>query len=210
MKHHKILRPFAALSLAAVLAVTVYAYMFHRTQTINNSFTPAQVTCEVHEAFDDQARKELSGRAEMISKKEIVVKNTSNIPAFIRVRLAFHWEDSKGNTVARPPREAVFDLGENWVKLDNYTYCYKYPVDPGAFTGNLLKANTEIKLTMVSEAEYIKNAKGEIVETIYYHYYPVMEVLAEAIQYLPDDAVEEAWGVNVSTDTDGQRFLSHP
>jgi hypothetical protein len=164
--------------------------MFHKSQTISNPFLPARVSCKTHEKF-----------VNFEEKTEITVENTGNIDAYLRVRLVFHWEDSKGNPVARdmdPPKITI--NGEDWISAGDYTYYYKYPVAPGDTTHNLLAQNAEISIPVetVPDKDYDDNK-------IVYTYHPVLEILAEAIQSKPDVAVQEAWpAVKVSTVVDAE------
>ena len=182
MKNRRSIRILLVVALVAALIFPVYAYMVHISQTVANEFTPANVTCKIVEEFDGE------------NKTSIAVKNTSNIDAYIRVQLSFHWQDSKGNVVARVPKdgEPAFppkvEYDGNWKAMGNYIYCYKLPVKPGESTGNLLKLDEKISMTPV----VITTTDGTK-----YTYYPVVEVLAEAIQSLPVTAVEGAWGVTI-------------
>ena len=183
MKQKRFLRILLVVALLAALTTTVYAYMFHKSQTVANRFTPANVTCEIHETFKDN------------KKSDITVKNTGNIDAYIRVRILFHWEDSKGNVVARDIDPDAIQYNESdWIKSGEYYY-YKTPVGVDSFTSDLFANNFTYSMNAVEEKE---EEDGK--PTVYYYYYPVMEVLAEAIQSQPEEAVT-VWGVEVE---DGQ------
>ena len=67
MRRKRLVVLIAMILIFAALAPTVYAYMFHRSQTVQNVFVPAQVDCKVTETFDGS------------EKTEIKVTNTSNI-----------------------------------------------------------------------------------------------------------------------------------
>ena len=173
MKQKRFASILVALALMAMLIPTAYAYMVHKSQTVANSFVPAYVDCEIEEAFDGE------------NKSSIQVKNTSNIDAYIRVRLVFYWVDSKGNVVARNMVPPTVTCDNDWIKGDAFTYYYKHVVEPGAPTKNLLSASISM------------NPVVETVTGTQYFYYPVVEVMAEAIQSLPETAVEEAWDVTI-------------
>ena len=175
----------------AVLVPSVFAYMIRKSQTVENAFIPGKVDCVVREKFND------------IVKSEIKVENTGNVKAYIRVRLVFNWVDSAGTVVARSfgtMPGVSWDM-INWIKdeADN-TYYYKYPVEVGKTTGDLLAA------------DWTMAAVSEVTNGLTYYYYPVMEVLAEAIQADGKDgdkpAVTDAWGVIVSKDSEGNEYLS--
>lgn len=133
------------------------------------SYQLAYVSCQVHEelAYDD-------GEME---KTSITVENTSNVPAYIRVRLISYWETPSGKIAGRTsPELNLSPDSDHWQSLGDNTWMYKAPVKPGESTGNLLTTSA-VKLNV--EDGYI----------------PVVKVLAEAIQV---DAVQAAWGVAVT------------
>lgn len=180
MNKKRLISLIVVLILVAALIPTVYAYMIHKSQTVANNFVPGKVTCDIEEAFNGT------------TKSSIKVKNTGNVDAYIRVRLVFHWEDSKGYPVARDMNPATVHCNDKWLEdEDEYTYYYIDRVAPGESTPNLL----EVPFTM--------DAVKEPVNGVDYYYYPVMEVLAEAIQAdgkIGDNpAVTDAWGVTVDT-----------
>ena len=159
MNQRRLIRIAIAIVLVAALIPSVYAFMVRRSRTVENVFTPAVVDCDVEETFEDNV------------KSDIMVRNTGNTTAYIRVRLVFNWQDSAGTVIARnvnnfPP--VSWDT-INWFKVGD-TYYYRHPVEPGDLTLDLLTAN------------WSKDASPELHEGLIYYYYPVMEVLAEAIQ----------------------------
>ena len=190
MKNKRLLRISAILLVAAVLTTAVNAFMINRSQTFYNKFVPASVKCEIKEQFSESTNTN--------TKSSIQVKNTGNTDAYIRVRLVFHWEDSKGNVVGRNMdlSESIDgfdgDLGSyfnssEWVKgEDDYTYYYKKPVAPEGFTKELLNKS-------ITMGPYVHTEVIDGTTTVTYYYYPVIEVLAEAVQSNPAEAVKEAW-----------------
>lgn len=193
MKKKRFLLILLSLVMVSALTISVYAYMFHKTRTVSNVFTPAKVTCSVEEKFQNN------------KKTSIQVRNTGNVEAYIRVRLVFHWEDSKGNPVA-------WDMGsvnhmisyddENWIKAtdEDDTYYCKSPVKPNETTPNLFTENFFFEMKGQEVTEVISGKE------IVYEYYPVMEVLAEAVQRYPEyneesdekkDPAEYAWDVTI-------------
>lgn len=176
MVHKRLTRNLLALALVSSLITTAYAYMVHRSQTIVNTFEPAKVSCSIEEKFTDSV------------KSEIRVVNTGTIDAYLRVRLVAYWEDSKGNRVARDIDipEISYDK-DKWNKVDDYTYCYRTPVAPGQKTDDLLKS-CDIIISAIKVPD-------PTLTTVYYDYYPVVEVLAEAIQSKPSYVVDENWGL---------------
>lgn len=162
----------------AALTPTVYAYMFRQSQTVKNVFVPAQVDCEVTEDFNGS------------SKSNIKVTNTSNIEAYVRVILVCNWQDSKGNPVVRDADPPSISLGTDWVVHDGIYY-YTKPLAPKEETATALSSTVITRLPPIKE-EVKQN--GVVTE---YWYYPVIEIIAEAIQADPEKAVEESWGVTI-------------
>lgn len=164
----------AAMALATVLllALTIggtVAWLTSKTDNITNTFTPSKVTCKVEESFD--------GRV----KTNVNVKNTGDTTAFIRVKLVTYRTNDNGDHIGGTAQLPTFDLGQNWVKYGDYYY-YTLPVDPGATPASNL--TDEIVLTATYD-----DADGG---------HQSIDVMAEAIQSEPAEAVGEAWGVSIS------------
>lgn len=156
---------------------SVFAYMFKKTEVVPNEFVPATVSCQVVETFSDN------------KKTSIQIENTSNIEAYLRLHLITYWIDEDDNILFKPLPDPYFTWSEEnqkaWLKVGD-TYYYRYPVQPGSMTGNLLEG-TQIELK--------ENAEGNRRNR------QVVEVFAEAIQSLPEEAVEASWNdVEVSDD----------
>ena len=177
MKNRKILYVTLFILVIAVSFPTAMAYMFKKTETIKNELIPAEVSCKVNENFNGT------------KKTSVTVTNTSNITAYIRVRVVSYWQDSKGNIVARQSEMPVFEVSDNWIKADEYdTYYYKLPVKAGEDTLEFLKTGSEIILRQETETDDIG---------VTYTYNQVVEIFAEAIQSLPVDVVTSSWPVTL-------------
>lgn len=104
-------------------------------------------------------------------KKNVNVKNTGDTDAYIRVKLVTYMADSKGNPIAENASKPSFHPGSDWSYcVSDDTYYYGKPVAPGDKTSDLIGIDG------------ITLKDGQVVE-----------VLAEGIQSVPDNAVEEAW-----------------
>ncbi|MBQ8663402.1 MAG: hypothetical protein IJ471_06055 [Eubacterium sp.] len=168
------------LILIAVTACgSVYAYMFKQTEEKKNQFTPAQVSCEVVEQTDTP----------LTQKNSIKVKNTSNIDAYLRVRLVSYWVNDLGDgnyeIVAKESELPEITPMNGWIKGSNDTYYYTIPVAPESQSPNNL--TTEL-------------LNASIVLTEEDGYKQVIEVFAEAIQSEPQSAVTNSWGVTLGAD----------
>ena len=149
----------ALLALVLILVCTVggtVAYLVAHTDPVTNTFTPGKVSCQVEEKFNEK------------TKTEAVIKNTGNVPAYIRVAVVANTIDAQGNITGMANLPQVNWLNEaNWTKSGDFYY-YKGVVQPEAVTENLLKTGINLDGIQVT-------------------------ILASAIQSMPDDAVEEAW-----------------
>ena len=165
-------------------ATVVYAYTMQHTQDLVNTFLPARVDSEVVEDFDGE------------TKSEIKIQNTSNIEAYLRMKIITYWQDSKGNIVVIPPKTlAIVHDPDHWFLQDGYSY-YKHPVPAGDVTFyDLLDGDTTISLET-----YTPELENE--DDVPYTYYPVVEIVSEAFQSRPAHAVESNWGVNVENTGD--------
>lgn len=137
--------------------------------SVANTFTPAHVSCEVTENFDGT------------TKSNVNVENTSNIPAYIRVKLVTYRVNAQNQHIGGTATIPDFTPGTNWVEHDGYYY-YTLPVAAsGTPAADLISS---ISLT----GSYNDADGGK----------QVIEVMAEAIQSSPTEAVGTAWGVTIS------------
>lgn len=169
--------------LLAVLIVTTFtvggslAYIVTHTDSIKNVFNPSTVTTTVTEDFDGTY------------KSNIVVKNTGDTTAYVRVKLVTYRVDGDdnhiiGGTAAIPN----FELGNNWVEHDG-CYYYTKPVDAKGETPSLVADGSRIKLEQYTDADGGRQVIGVMAEAI------------QAGQNAPDDcgdAVRDAWKVNIT------------
>lgn len=157
-----------------LLALTIggtLAWLSTKDAPITNTFTPSKVACEVSENFDGKV------------KRNVNVQNTSDIPAFIRVKLVTYRTNDEGQHIGGTASIPDFTLGTDWVKNGDYYY-YIHPVEAGAFPA----ANLADSITLT---ESYTDADGG---------HQSMDVMAEAIQSVPDDAVKAAWGFLIDED----------
>ena len=162
------------LSLVLLLALAVggtVAWLNARMPKVTNTFTPAHVTCEVEEAFDKTTGV----------KTDVNVKNTSDIDVYIRVKLVTYRTNDAGQHIGGTAELPAFTLGENWVEKDGYYY-YTLPVAPGKTPA----ANLADKMTLTASYDDADGGKQ------------ALDVMAEAIQSTPEEAVADAWGVRIA------------
>ena len=194
MKHLKKHRPGRAkallliASLAVLLTATVgstAAWLVSKPAAVENDFVPGKVACQVLEKFDTESGTSV--------KRNVRVKNTGNTDAYIRVLLVFTWKDDKGNIFSNKPQEGkdyqiVMDDLTNWImqKSDAGLYFYyKKPVAPDAETGKLIDS-----LRQIAGVTGPENGKYKL----------SVDILADAVQANPPQAVKDSWGVDVEND----------
>ena len=159
--------------LALVLAVAggTLAWLVANSGPVTNTFTPATVSCEVEETFKNNV------------KSNVNVKNTSDIDAYLRVKLVTYRVNEADQHIGGTAAIPNFTPGEGWVEHDGFYY-YTKPVAPNTVPENPLIGTLGITLSEYTDVDGGKQ---------------VIEVMAEAIQSQPDDAVRQAWGIVPST-----------
>ena len=171
----------AAMVLATVLILGLaiggtVAWLTASDESITNTFTPSHVTCEVSEAFNGATGV----------KSNVNVKNTGDIPAYIRVKLATYRTNAAGQHIGGTATLPTFTLGANWVEYNGYYY-YTKPVAPGG------EPETNLTNSMTLNSSYNDADGGK----------QAIDVMAEAIQSVPEAAVKAAWGAGFSINADG-------
>lgn len=160
---------FFSLLLVVTLAVCgTMAYLGAQTAPVNNTFIPSRVTCEVSEEFDG------------INKKNVNVTNTGDTEAYLRVKLVSYRVSGQGQHIGGIAEIPAFIPGTNWVKYGEYYY-YTLPVAPGK------KPAADLIGSIALTGRYTDADGGR----------QVIEVMAEAIQSGPAEAVGDSWGVSI-------------
>ena len=194
MKHLKKHRPGRAkallliASLAVLLTATVgstAAWLVSKPAAVENNFVPGKVACEVLEDFG-------TGNGTYV-KSNVRVKNTGNTDAYIRVLLVFTWKDKDGNIFSNKPQEGkdyqiVMDDLTDWImqKSDAGVYFYyKKRVAPEEETRNLIES-----LYQIADVTGPENGTYKL----------SVDILADAVQANPPQAVADSWGVAVEND----------
>ena len=138
----------------------------------SNTFTPGNVSCVVEETFENGV------------KSGVTIKNTGNIDAYIRVAVVANWIDKDGNVYggATPVAGKDYTLtpktgeNENWFQgSDGYYYC-KTAIESGSETPVLIESCAKTTGAEVPEGYDLQ-----------------VTILADGIQSVPADAVQQAW-----------------
>ena len=159
----------AAVTLLALVIGGTVALLKTNTGSVVNEFNFTNVTTTVEEKFNGY------------EKTAVNVTNTGTTNAYIRVKLVTYRTNDKGEHIGGTATLPQFDLGTNWVEYEGYYY-YTQPVAPGQSPA----ANLADKITLT--ATY-NDADGG---------HQSIDVMAEAIQSEPAEAVGQAWGVSIS------------
>lgn len=185
-KPKRSIKPFLIAFCVCILACAAIsgslAWLISAPGPVVNEFTPGEVTIQVDETFDD-------GHT---TKQNVSIKNTGNVPAYIRVALIPAWVDDKGNIAAKPASldNCNITWGNNgngyeddwFIGSDGFYYCKTF-INPDKSTPILIKSCT------------VKDGEHE--------YDFELQVIASAVQSLPTTTVEKVWPA-VVVDTDGK------
>ena len=170
-------RSFVLLTALTVLMLGVVgatiSYLVTSTEPVTNTFKYAEVTCEVNESFSNGV------------KSNVKIQNTGNIDAYIRAAVIVTWKDKDGNVYGQAPVEdtdyEITYSNNGWIEKDGYYYCTS-PVP-----------STKETPVLITECKRLQKPK-----TIPEGYDLSVEILADAIQSQPANAVTEAWGYTPS------------
>lgn len=170
-------KSIALIALIVILSCAVggtLAWLVDVTNPVNNTFTPGNITCEIHETN--------SGG----EKSNVTVTNTGNADAYIRAAIVINLVDNEGNILAQTPTagtDFTMTLGGDWQQIEDYYY-YRGAVTAGGTTTNLINSCEE-------------NATGHD------GYHLQVTILSEAIQAEggngTQSAAEDAWGHEYSS-----------
>lgn len=174
------------LVLATVAVGGTLAYLIDTTDAVVNTFEPTSVPIEVVEDFDGE------------TKKNVKIQNNGNIPAYIRATYVVNWADEEGNILGTPPVENedyTIELNEgDWIECDGYYYHTK----PVAANGE-----TAVFIETCSLATATEDSENTVPVTPPDGYYLRVDVLAQSVQSVPEEAIEELWDVDVTVEGDG-------
>lgn len=157
-----------AVLLALAIGGTV-AWLSTKDAPITNTFNPSHVSCSVTEEFDGKI------------KSNVNVTNTSDIDAYIRVKLVTYRTNDQGQHIGGTAEIPAFTPGTGWVSYGGYYY-YTKPVAPNGSPENAL-------ISSITLTGSYNDADGG---------HQAIDVMAEAIQSEPARAVGQAWGVSIA------------
>lgn len=169
-------RRIPILTVALILSLTFVlgtaAFIIDKTHRVENTFNPSRLSCEVEEKFDGEV------------KRNVNVRNSSDIAVYVRLKLITYRVNGNNEMIGGTAELPDFTPADGWFLKDG-VYYYSMPVSPDSEPAAPLIGDDGIRLMKYTDADGGKQA---------------VEVMAEAIQAEPAQAVRDAWGVNVSAD----------
>lgn len=163
----KLIILICTITICAISAGSIFAYLLSSTNKLKNTFEPGIVSCKVDETFDG------------VTKSNVCIVNTGNVDAYIRASVLINWVNRDGAIYgASTPVEGVdyiIEYGDQWrLEEDGYFY-YEDIVNPNEETPILIEECTEIN----------ENSPDG--------YSLHVEIIASAVQADPNKT-EETWG----------------
>ena len=168
----------SVLAIVLVIAVSVgitLAVLSKLSGGVNNQFSPATVDIETEEDFHIGSTV----------KSNVYIDNKSTTGVYIRAAIAVTWQNKDGDTYRQSPVPGkdytLTQTDDGWALADDGYYYWDSPVAAGSKTGMLID-----KCEVIAEAP----ADGYTLH---------VEIVAQAIQATPADAVSGSWGVTVDS-----------
>ena len=96
MKRKSILAVVALVMLLCSAVGGTLAWITAQTRPITNTFETAEVTAWVDETFENG------------TKSNVTVRNTGDIPAYIRAAVVINWVNEDGNVLGTPVEEGDY------------------------------------------------------------------------------------------------------
>lgn len=163
---------FSAIVLVA--AGSNISFLMAKQDAVVNEFKPSTVTSEVVEKFDKNV------------KSDVKIKNTGDTEAYIRAAVIVTWQNANGEVYPKMPTVGtdytITFNNTDWIAAGDGYYYYKNPVAAGGVTEILIEDSRPV------------DAKTPV------GYGLNVEILGDAIQSLPVQAVEKSWSVTVNPD----------
>ena len=171
----------SSLVLLVGLAVgATIAYIFTNSDSLTNTFTPAEVKCEVKEGYNYAV------------KENVQIKNTGNVDAYIRAMVFVNWMDVSTNKIVPTPEDGQITYEYDrtkWVRHTDGYYYYTEKVPKDGFTTNLI--NKIERPTLAQDVVDAANGNAFVSK-----YKLNVEIIAEAIQAEPNEVVTTYWHVD--------------
>ena len=140
MKKHITKKTIAIISLALLILITVgttLALVFTNTDSVENTFKPSRVSCAVVENGEESAVESDTVNTGTV-KEKVMIKNTGDTDAYIRVAVVVNWMNEDGKVWAQKPIKdtdytITYNLSEDgWLDGGDGFYYYSKAVSPTA------------------------------------------------------------------------------
>lgn len=154
------------------------AYLIAATDPVENTFTPAKVSCDVVELFENNV------------KKDVRIQNTGNTEVFIRAAVVVTWKNDKGEIYAATPQEnsdytITFNSNNDWFEGNDGFWYHRTEIAPCTHVGDQGHSGCMTGVLINSCAPVADRAPSG--------YYLSVEIVASAIQSAPDSVVGKEW-----------------
>ena len=188
-----------SVALLLLVAVgTTLAYVFTKTDPVENRFDPSKVSCAVVEVVEKGDSSENTANVVQTgkSKTNVQIKNTGDTDAYIRAAVVVNWMSADGTRVwaTKPVKSTDGTDGDYTISYAENTGWEKGSDGYWYYTKSVLPTDgSNLTCILISEAKVLKNAPQE-------GYYLSIEIVASAIQAKPTSVVTSQWGVTVAND----------
>lgn len=175
----------ALLVIFTVSVGSTLAFLITQTDSVVNTFTPGEIKGDVIETFDGKTKEDV----------KISIDSDSDVSAYVRAAIVVSWKTDKnenGNrdVYGKKPTEddysMILNLDDGWFDGKDGYYYYATPIGASEKEENNVTTNLIDSCTQLQACE---NPKYKL----------NVDVIAEAIQAEPVDAVKEAWSVTVNS-----------
>jgi len=122
------------LLLTVVVSGTI-AWLADNSDPVENTFTPAHVSCTIFEP---------EWKPENMTKSGVRIVNTGDVYANIRAAIIVTWQNEDGNVYGALPKSGTdytMTLGDGWTQSDGFYY-YNNAVAPDGLTDVLINSCT--------------------------------------------------------------------
>jgi hypothetical protein len=187
--------------LLAVAVGTTLAFVFTKTNPVENTFTPSNVACAVVEDINDTetSKEVVSGspqNIEIAKKSNVKIKNTGDTDAYIRVAVVVTWKNANGNVYAFKPVEGA-DYEIDWAYDDDNPTAWEKGLDGFYYYTKSVPAVDDTTTNGIDETltGILINSAKQLKACATNGYYLSIEIVASAIQAngMGATSAQDAW-----------------
>lgn len=196
----------ACLLLTVAIAVTgTIAYIFTSSDPVVNTFAPVTPEIKIPEKMEGTV------------KEKATVQNTGEVDSYLRAKIVVTWQNEAGEVYPEVPvlksdansdGDYTMSIGDHWILHEGYYYYYKVaaPGQPAV----IKKDDGSIEYGKGVSDDDMLIIRAEVVdEAPAKDYFLHIEILGQAIQAEPIDAIKEAWDVTISISTEGKGYVEN-